>query len=121
MKMFKKADIILGVILIIICGAAFFIAGLGGEKGEAVRITVRGQTYGVYSLFETREVKIDIGGHHNKILIADGGVSMVEADCPGKECIKQGRISRINQPIVCLPNQVAIFIEGKGSEVDAVL
>lgn len=119
--MFKKADVILALILVCLCGVAFFFAGLGGEKGEEVRITVKGETYGIYNLFEDGEVVIDSAGRHNKMVIRNGAITMTEASCPGKECVKQGTLSRINQPIVCLPNQVVVSIEGRGSEVDAVL
>ncbi|MDO4552821.1 MAG: NusG domain II-containing protein [Bacillota bacterium] len=119
--MFKKADLFLALILIVLCGGAAFAAGFGGEGGSQVRVTVGGETYGVYSLYEDREIIIEENDHYNKIFIKGGAVCMADSDCAGKQCQQQGKVSRINQPIVCLPNQVVVTVEGQGAEVDAVL
>lgn len=56
---------------------------------------------------------------HNTVLVEHGRISMQDADCPDKLCIKQGPISSSSFPIVCLPNKVVIRITGQ-SGVDAV-
>ena len=119
--MFKKADIFLAIILVRICGAGTLLLGLGGERGSQVRIAWEGETYGTYSLFEDREIELRREGRYNKVVISGGSVFMEEANCPGQECVHQGKVSRINQPIVCLPNEVVVTVEGSGAEVDAVL
>ncbi|MBQ4629510.1 MAG: NusG domain II-containing protein [Clostridia bacterium] len=60
--------------------------------------------------------KIELGG--NVILVENGRVSMVEADCPDKLCIKQGAITNGARPIVCLPNNVVIKITDDITDVD---
>ena len=44
---------------------------------------------------------------------------MEEADCKGQDCVDIGKISRSGQTILCLPNKVAVTIEGAGN-LDAV-
>lgn len=50
--------------------------------------------------------KIELAG--NVILVEKGQISMIDADCPDKLCIKQGAISDNACPIVCLPNKIVI-------------
>ena len=52
----------------------------------------------------------------NQIRIEEGTVYMEEADCPGQDCVKQGKISRGGQSIVCLPNKVTVEIRAGGQQ-----
>ena len=47
---------------------------------------------------------------------------MEDADCPDRLCVKQGRIKKVGESIVCLPHKVVIEIVGEKEEagVDAV-
>jgi hypothetical protein len=56
-------------------------------------------------------------GQFNIVLMVKGGVRMIEANCPDKLCIHQGRIERQGPLIVCLPNRVVLRIVG-GEEGD---
>ena len=60
--------------------------------------------------------EIDLGG--NVIKIEKGQVSIIEADCPDKLCIKQGAVRDGARPIVCLPNNVVVKITDNISDVD---
>lgn len=53
------------------------------------------------------------------IQIEDKRVWVEKASCPQKTCARQGKISRIGESIVCLPNKIVITIEGE-SDVDAI-
>lgn len=119
--MFKKADLFLALILLAGCLGLTVLLGFGGENGSRVRVTVGGETYGIYSLYESQEIIIEQHNHYNKIFIDGSSVSMADSDCPGGQCRHSGSVSRVNQPIVCLPNQVVVTVEGSGAQVDAVL
>ncbi len=62
------------------------------------------------------------GGGYNTILVKNGAISVIEANCPDKYCIHQGAISGGAQPIVCLPNKLVIKIaEPSGDEPDIIV
>lgn len=123
----KKADIILGVIVAVLCGIVCW-AVYGSDYGTGTLVTVRvdGEVYGTYDLAEDRIVNIDKDGNHNCIIIEGNKVLMTEADCPDKYCLgqyrREGGMDKSNQTIVCLPNRVVISISGgaTGEEPDAV-
>lgn len=50
----------------------------------------------------------------NMILIEDGGVSMYEANCPDKKCVKMGIITNEGQVITCMPHKLVVKIEDNG-------
>ena len=128
MGIIKKADIILGAVLAVLCGLICW-AVYGADYGTGVLATVRvdGEIYGTYDLSEDRTVNINKNGNHNCVIIRNNKVLMTEADCPDKYCLKQyrreGGIDKNNQTIVCLPNRVVISISGAESaeEPDAVV
>jgi hypothetical protein len=56
----------------------------------------------------TYEVTSELGA--NTVVVEGGEVYVAEADCPGHDCMSQGRISDTSQTIVCLPHKMWIEI-----------
>ena len=115
-----KADVILMAALLF-CGALLFFVRVPSGAGPddlTVEIRVDGRTVYTGSLAEEGVVEAGAG---NRVAIRDGAVFMEEADCPDGSCIRQGRISRSGQAVVCLPNRVVVRItEGKAPAFDTV-
>lgn len=105
----KRADVILGVTVVMICviwlGARFFLR----KEGAVAEVRVDGELYGTYALDKEQEVDIGTG---NRILIADASVQMIYADCPDQICVHQGRISSGGATITCLPHRVTVQVHG---------
>ncbi len=119
-EIIRKADIVLFVVLVLLGAAASVFALTGGSGSDTVVIKVDGEVYGSYPITEDREITVEQNGHINKITIKDGTVQMTEASCHNQVCVEQGRISRANQSIVCLPNRVIVTIEGEEAETDVI-
>ncbi len=118
--MIKKADIIL-LILIVAAGLIISFGPLAKKAGGTdVRVTLDGDTYGIYSLAEDRTITIEKDGHTNVIVIEDGTVHMESSTCKNQICVKHGKISLKGDSIVCLPNRVVVEIEGEGGEADVI-
>ncbi len=114
-----KADIILAVILLVLGLGSMFL--FRGEEGGFAVVTVDGEEYGRYALSQDASVTVETPKGNNIMRIQGGQVSVTDADCPGKDCVEFGAISRQGQIILCLPHHLAITIEeGGGSDVDAV-
>ena len=115
-----KADFVLAVFFIA-AAAAVLVWSLGyfGGSADSVVITAHGETVGVYSLSENREIVVDGGG--NVVVIENGAVYMKSADCKNQHCVLHAPIRYGNEQIVCLPNKVLVEIEDNGeSEIDTV-
>jgi len=64
----------------------------------------------------TKAYTIELDG--NIVFVEKGKISIIEADCPDKLCIKQGAIENGARPIVCLPNNVVIKLTDDEGDVD---
>ena len=64
------------------------------------------QTFTVYS---------DDGGY-NVIKVSGGAISVSDADCPDKICVKTAPVSDGIQPIVCMPHKLVIRVEARRGE-----
>ena len=93
-----------------------------GEKNGYAYVYVRGSLYGTYPLDEPQEIILQGNrGMENVIAIDGNSVYMKSASCPGRQCIKRGRISRRGESICCAPAGILVMIEsGKRGEYDAV-
>ena len=115
MKKKIRNDIILISVLLALALSLFLLTAFA-DKAQAVEITVDGELYGVYRT--DIEKKIDINGT-NTLVIKDGGVYMQSACCENNTCVKQGRITKVGQSIICLPNRVTVtLVDGKGIIAD---
>ena len=114
------------IFLLLILGATAAIAMsewlFSGAEGLQVVVEVDGQPYGRYALEEkngkTLAISTEFG--YNKIVIENGGVWVMESDCPDHLEVKAGVIQKSGEMLVCLPNRLVIRIEG-GREVDGVV
>ena len=125
--MFKKLDIVIIIALIIISFIPTVVFGMiMGYKYDMtyVEITVEGKLYSKIPLSTHKGeeiIDIDVDGHENKIVIKDDTVKMIDADCPDSLCIYQGKISKVGQSLVCLPNKVMIEIKGDFVDDDEII
>ncbi|MCD8068640.1 MAG: NusG domain II-containing protein [Lachnospiraceae bacterium] len=116
MKILKKTDLVL-LISVLAAAAVFlllwrYIQNRSGEEETQryVVIEAAGEEIARLPLNENTTYAVEREGMRNVIVIEDGSVYMSEADCPNQNCVRQGRISEVGVPIVCLPHQVIVMI-----------
>lgn len=125
----KKLDIVL-IISLILFSFIFIIKDrffASNSNNKYIAISVDGKDYKNLEFKEKTYIyplKTKFG--FNKIEVAKDYVRVLEADCPNKLDVQQGKIYRANQSIVCIPNRMIIQIKSKDNqnaddEVDAVI
>lgn len=117
----KRRDWYLIAVLLLIAGALALVMQMGGRQdGNTITITVDGEVYGTYSLQKDQEILVRQESGCNQIHIRDGKAWMEEADCPDGYCISQGKISRANETIVCLPHKLVVEVNTGVKTEDSV-
>ncbi len=111
-NLMKKADILLGLSVIAVCAVIFFLRFSFQKEGASVIIEIDGENFGTYRLADEQEIDT---GKGNRILIENGTVRMIEADCPDHLCVKQGEIKADGEMIVCLPNKVIVRVSDEAA------
>ena len=113
----KKRHIRNDIFLIVALLLAVAIGGIYlfvfRSQGDIVKVTVNGQTYGIYSLSEDIIEDIHTGEgakQHNRLVIRDGKAFVESATCPDGICASHRPIFRDGESIVCLPHGVVITV-----------
>lgn len=94
----------------------WLIPGMNRDPAEFARIRVDGE---LVQTLDLRGGDADYAVAGVTIRVQDRRVCILQADCPDQVCVRTGWISRPGQGIVCVPNRVAVEIDG-ALGVDAV-
>ncbi len=111
-KWIRKQDVIL-IISLLLIGIIILVIWrfVYSTEGKFVTVEQRDELIGTYPLEEDKEIEVEYKDQVvNKIIIKDGYCYMDEAQCPDHLCIKQGKIDKVGQTIVCLPNRVVVTV-----------
>lgn len=108
---YKKDGFLIGILLVAALLLLIVQYRITEQKGDMVTVTVDGAVTGVYSLTEDRTIPIETVNGMNILVIQNGYAFVKEADCPDQICVKQQRIDRHSQSIVCLPHKVVITVQ----------
>lgn len=116
----KKGDRILVAILILLSIFLYIFIGSTVAKtgAEYISVQVDGVEIERIKLGELNETKeLQIKTLYGDCILAYDSDScwMEESECKDKLCIKQGKISKTGQIIVCLPFRVMVEIVGENS------
>lgn len=120
--MFKKWDLIIITVLLCLSFIPELIFGIMMSKKyneTYAEITLDGQPYKKVFLSAHRgenKINIKTAYGYNIIEIKDSSISIIDADCPDKICIKSGSISKPGELLVCLPHKLMIEIKSNDTE-----
>lgn len=113
MKRFRPLDFL--VVLLVLATGIFLCAGTTSRKNAKVFVKAAGTEYEFPAGDDgIREVRGKNG--MTKFEIRGGRIRILDSACPNKTCVHQGWAS----PLVCLPNDVIIQLEGRNEEYDAL-
>ena len=102
-----------------LCALGIFLLSADKTNEKTAYIYKDGELVEKVDLSEIdKPYTINVGG--NVVLVEKNCISMKEASCPDKLCIKQGRITNGSHPVVCLPNRVVIKVGNEDGGADAV-
>lgn len=120
-SLFKKGDLVL---IALICLLALLpLLFFARQEGRTAVVRVEGKVVCTISLEEDGSYPIQTAFGENLLQVKDGGICMLEADCPDGLCVRQGEIRRLHETIACLPHRLSVTIEGGegGTAYDAIV
>ena len=116
-----KIDFIIIIFFVLMAVVSIALFYLNKEEGGYVEVIVNKEIKDIFPLDENKQYTILDGKNINKIKIEDGKVWVTDASCPDKLCVKQGKIDKDGQSVICLPNKVVIkIVSDKKDEIDEV-
>lgn len=128
MKLIKKMDIVIIIILLAISFIPYIMlknyqSGYNGDNYAVISVDGKEQKRVELTDGLDEEFMIESSRGINKVVIHDGKIGIVEANCKDEICIREGFIGEVGERIVCLPNRLVIEIVGeqKNSEEEDVI
>ncbi|MDF2883593.1 MAG: hypothetical protein K0R54_4150 [Clostridiaceae bacterium] len=113
MRFFKKTDLIVIFLIVIISAVCWIIYNSIFSKK-----TAKAEIYYNNSLVKTVNLKTGVdkrfsipqNRHVVFHLYKDRSIQFEESDCPDKICIKTGKIKTVGQTAACIPNKIFLKI-----------
>ena len=105
--MTRNDCLLIGVLLL--AALSPLMINSGSEKNFAL-IKVDGVLVRKLDLSAEARLELEAGGGKNIVEIKNGAVSVAEADCPDKICVRRGAIKHVGEAIACVPHKVLIEI-----------
>ena len=106
----KKWDLFLLLGILAFSGLFWVVLHFLLPKGDVVAVTVDGEVVRTLSLSEDQEVTIRTEQGYNTVTVRNGNVSVTEADCPDKLCVKHAAVHTSGETIVCLPHKLVVEV-----------
>ena len=111
----KRRELIVAAILILIALAGFLVVGAvkNTESDAVLVITLDGEVVHKLPLTKNTNEAFRVeteDGHWNDVVIIDGVVDIIDADCPRQICVETIPASEIGDMIVCLPHKLVAEI-----------
>ena len=118
--MTKGVKLLIAAIALIFSASVIAII-LGMKKSDSTCVEVVQNNRISYrfdlSQEENRTFRVEFpDGGWNDIKIENGKISIIDADCPDKTCVKTGVLRSESIPIVCLPHKLVIRFSDKENE-----
>lgn len=118
--MIKRADGLLIAALLLIAAALFLLNSRGGDSARGAAVYFEDELLTRLSLQAASEWTWRDGDAFVTVAAEAGGVRVARSSCPDQACVRQGRITRPGQAIICLPNRISVQLTD-ASELDATL
>ena len=118
-KLFKKGDIILTVLILLVCIALIFLPELSSEKSVAT-VYVDGEVIETIKLDEVEKAYTFSPCENVEIEVEKGRIRFLSSDCPDKLCVKSGWLNSGGATSACLPEKVVISVTGEKADFDVI-
>lgn len=108
-KLITIIDVVI-IVFVVVFSLAFSMS-LFKNQGTVAIVSVNDKVKYELPLSVNTHKTITTEHGYNKILVKNGKISVLSADCRDGICISRGEINKKGQSIVCLPHKMIIEIK----------
>ena len=113
MNFFKKTDLIVIIVLLIISATVYLTYNYLAQSEEAkAEIYLGSELLKTVNLSSGENSTFSIPGNENVVfhLYEDGTIAFEKSDCPDQICVHSGKLHIVGQSAACLPNALILKI-----------
>ena len=116
-KVLRNDLILIGSLLVLAVISLVLVLTLKTKKNLVAKVYVQNEVVEVIDLSKKEEKDYYVQGLKGEVHIhtKNGGIAIVESNCPHQDCVNMGYVYETNRPIICAYNAVYIIIEGKAN------
>ncbi len=116
-KTLRNDIILIGSLLVLAVISLVLVLTLKTKKNLQAKVYVQNEVVEVIDLSKKEEKDYYVQGLKGQVHIhtKNGGIAIVESNCPHQDCVNMGYVYETNRPIICAYNAVYIVIEGKAN------
>ena len=116
-KVLRNDLILIGSLLVLAVISLVLVLTLKTKKNLQAKVYVQNEVQEVIDLSKKEEKDYYVQGLKGQVHIhtKNGGIAIVESNCPHQDCVNMGYVYETNRPIICAYNAVYIIIEGKAN------
>ena len=110
-----RNDLILIFSLLLVAAVSLVLIYVNSSKQKLIaKVYVQNEVVETIDLSKKEEKDYFVNGLKGVVHIhtRDGGLAIVESNCPHQDCVRMGYVKETNRPIICAYNAVYIVIEG---------
>lgn len=116
-KVLRNDLILIGSLLVLAIISLVLVLTLKTKKNLQAKVYVQNEVVEVIDLSKKEEKDYYVQGLKGQVHIhtKNGGIAIVESNCPHQDCVNMRYVYETNRPIICAYNAVYIVIEGKAN------
>ena len=116
-KVLRNDLILIASLLVLAVISLVLVLTLKTKKNLQAKVYVQNEVVEVIDLSKKEEKDYYVQGLKGQVHIhtKNGGIAIVESNCPHQDCVNMGYVYETNRPIICAYNAVYIVIEGKAN------
>ena len=120
-RLLTGGDKVVLAVLILASGASFLLAGVLTRPAAVAVVSAAGQPRFTIDLTRSRQLRLEGPAGTTVVAVEGGAIRVLDSDCPQRLCVRQGKITRVGQVIVCVPNRIIIWMRGdRRGKFDAI-
>lgn len=116
-KVLRNDLILICSLLVLAIISLVLVLTLKTKKNLQAKVYVQNEIVEVIDLSKKEEKDYYVQGLKGQVHIhtKNGGIAIVESNCPHQDCVNMRYVYETNRPIICAYNAVYIVIEGKAN------
>lgn len=116
-KTIRNDIILVGSLLLVAVICLIIVLANRVKTNLIAKISVQNQVVETIDLSKVDDAHYYIDGLKGKVHVhvKDGGIAIIESNCPHQDCVRMGYVKETNRPIICAYNAVYIVIEGSAN------
>ena len=113
-KKLRNDIILIASLLLVAIVSLVLVLAFRVKTNLVAKVYVQNEIVQTIDLSNKEDADYYVDGLKGKVHIKthDGGVAIVESNCPHQDCVNMGYIYETNRPIICAYNAVSVVIEG---------